>query len=575
MQQFFKSIETNLASPKNFIACSAAVYCIILLPLSIVQFHWQFVADDLTLLHAAQVNPFPIFGDWIHSHSGLYRPLVILSFFLNFTLCGYSPFSFYLVNILLHLVATLSVALLGRKLFHYAELHYSHVWSFWLGVIFLISPQNLQNVLWISGRTDVLCGMFLFASILTLIKYIESSSKYFFALFVVFQIAAFMSKETAIVILLYVLLVAFIMREKKASASAYKILLPPVTLTALYLIFRATILTSSMVAQLGELSLGLSKILKLALYGAWALTFPIDLLDGIAFFEWSRVVTVVVGVSIIIAAAVIVRQIVYNRGDNIRIGALSIGLGFASLIIYLLNFPQMRLMYMHYPFILIGIVYAMSSAKRYRPSVLASVVILHGLLLLGVFTVVSRYAKINNYVLELYKALPDKDEYQPQKQYILLSGLGRMGQSYGIPNIQYMASLKLRGDLEERNQFFSIICYYETHSLDPLHHTGEYNYVNPITIEVKATHGGSVLVPSASKKFNFADSLFYSEISKNIQVIPREMGSLRGGTAKSCTIVFNDRNLLDDVEVLHYEDSKFTRKPLKSFIADLQGKKNR
>ena len=61
-------------------------------------------------------------------------------------------------------------------------------------------------------------------------------------------------------------------------------------------------------------------------------------------------------------------------------------------------------------------------------------------------------------------------------------------------------------------------------------------------------------------------------MTKNIQIIPGEMNSLRPGGANSCEIVFNDKIIGDNVEILAYDNSKFTRKPLRSFISDLQGK---
>jgi hypothetical protein len=564
MQRLFRFVEAKLSTLKSFLIVTFFVYSVILLPLTVVVYNGQFIADDLNLLHAAQVNPFPVFSDWTHSHFGFYRPLVILSFFLNFRSCGYSPFSFYLVNFFLHLVATLSVALLGRKLFLRSEMPYSNVGSFLLGLIFLISPQNLQNILWISGRTDLLCGLFVFISLLMFIEYIESSKMYFLALFVLAQVGAYMSKETAIITNLYAIVIIVVYTPKDEKVTVSKILVPPVVLTAIYLLFRAIILKGNTFIQLGDLSFGIMKTFKFVVYGVWAMAIPIDLLDVISFLEESRFVAVVVVASVIIALAMILKQIVYNRGNNLEI----------SLVIYMLDYPQMRLIYLHYPFILIGFAYLMLGGKQRRFSLLASVLILSCLMLFGVFNVISRSVKINDYVRELYRVLPDKAEYNSQKQYILLCGLGRIGQSYGVPNLQYMASLKLRGDLVERNRSFSTICYYETHSFDPLVRTGDFQYVNPSTIEVKASQRGSVLVPFASKKFNFDDSLS-AGMSKNVRIIPIEMNRLRQGGANSCEIVFNDGNFWNNADVLIYDNNKFIRMPLESFISDLQGKRNR
>ena len=575
MQRLFRYVDGNLSTPKRFLIFTFVVYCIFLLPLTVLVYHWQFIADDLTLLHAAQKNPFPLTGDWINSIAGLYRPLVILSFFLNFKLCGYSPFSFYVVNFILHLIATSSVALLGRNLFWHSQLPYSNVYGFLLGLVFLISPQNLQNILWISGRTDLLCGMFLFISLLMFIDYIESSKKVFFALFVLFQGAAFMSKETAAITSFYALLIIFVYAPNGKSVFAMKTLVLPVAMTAVYLLFRTIILRGSTFVQLGDMSFGIMKMFKFALYGIWTMVIPIDLLDVISLSEVNRFVVIIIVMGIIIILAVILSYIVRNRGNNLKIGLLSVAIGFASLVIYMLNYPQMRLMYMHYPFILIGFVYLMMAGRPQRFLAISIVFIFTCFMLVGVFNIVSRSIKINNYTRELFRALPDSDEYQSQKQYILLSALGRIGQSYAVPNIQHMASLKMRGDLEEMNRSFSMVCYYETDSFDPLGRTADFHFVGPNTIEATASQKGSILVPSTSKKFNVNDPSYYSEMTKNIKIIPTEMDSLRQGGANSCEIIFNDKILWDSVEILTYENNKFTRTPLRSFILDLQGKSNR
>ena len=115
---------------------------------------------------------------------------------------------------------------------------------------------------------------------------------------------------------------------------------------------------------------------------------------------------------------------------------------------------------------------------------------------------------------------------------------------------------------------------HETDSFDPLDQTGTFQYISPNTIEVTASQKGSILVPSTSKKFNFDDSLS-AGMSKNVRIIPIEMNRLRQGGANSCEIVFNDGNFWNNADVLIYDNNKFIRMPLESFISDLQGKRNR
>ena len=84
-----------------------------------------FVLDDHTairdnpLVHRA--DPIEIFtsdywSGYHADHSGLYRPLTTLSYALQYRLCGPDPFSYHLVNILLHTLTTLLLYRLVRNL---------------------------------------------------------------------------------------------------------------------------------------------------------------------------------------------------------------------------------------------------------------------------------------------------------------------------------------------------------------------------------------------------------------------------------------------------------------------------
>lgn len=83
-----------------------------------------------------------------------YRPIVTVSFVLNWLLFGGAPWAFHLVNLLLHagsafLATRLALRWLGRP---------------WLavlvGVLFAVHPTRSESVIWIAGRTDVLMCIF-------------------------------------------------------------------------------------------------------------------------------------------------------------------------------------------------------------------------------------------------------------------------------------------------------------------------------------------------------------------------------------------------------------------------------
>lgn len=97
------------------------------------------------------------FGD--AGHMGYYRPVVTLSFALDYRLGRSNPFGYHLTNVSLHaLVALLVLATLRQ-------------WGAaprvaCLGaVLFAVHPAHTENVAWISGRTDILAAAFALASV--------------------------------------------------------------------------------------------------------------------------------------------------------------------------------------------------------------------------------------------------------------------------------------------------------------------------------------------------------------------------------------------------------------------------
>jgi tetratricopeptide (TPR) repeat protein len=86
--------------------------------------------------------------------SGLWRPLITLSYWVDGRLAGWSPVWFHLVNVLSHAAATAALALLmvevgvGRG-------------AVWIATIwFALMTAHVEPVAWISGRTDVWCAAF-------------------------------------------------------------------------------------------------------------------------------------------------------------------------------------------------------------------------------------------------------------------------------------------------------------------------------------------------------------------------------------------------------------------------------
>lgn len=101
--------------------------------------------------------------------SPYYRPLYMLSFWLDCQLWGLKPWGFHLTNILLHLVNTLLVFILMTHLS-------IRTWTaFFTAAFFAVHPAQTEAVASISGRGWPLVTFFLLTALLFFISYREQS----------------------------------------------------------------------------------------------------------------------------------------------------------------------------------------------------------------------------------------------------------------------------------------------------------------------------------------------------------------------------------------------------------------
>lgn len=89
----------------------------------------------------------------------MYRPLLLATFALNHSWSGYETWSYHLVNILLHALASIVVWLL------FIELRLSVCLALLGGVLFAVHPLATEPVNYISSRSELMASLFLMASL--------------------------------------------------------------------------------------------------------------------------------------------------------------------------------------------------------------------------------------------------------------------------------------------------------------------------------------------------------------------------------------------------------------------------
>lgn len=128
--------------------------------------------------------------------SNYYRPLTTFSFALDYKIWGANPFGFHLTNTVLHIGAGLLLFLL------LLETGIAPVVSFFVALIFLIHPVQVEAVAYINSRGDSFYALLLFSSVLLFARSLRSRKKkaiFFRILSVTLFLLSMLAKETALV----------------------------------------------------------------------------------------------------------------------------------------------------------------------------------------------------------------------------------------------------------------------------------------------------------------------------------------------------------------------------------------
>ena len=164
-----------------------------------------------------------------------YRPLVTLSYAIDYKIWSIDTFGYHLANTLFHIVNAILVFLLIDVLVKRKEI------ACFTALLFLIHPVQTEAVSWISGRSNVLFMFFYISSFLLYIGAWEIKSitkkASFYLLSLLFFCASLLSKEAAATLPVMILLHEILLR-KNVNKSVIKRWLPYVAILCGYLFLR-------------------------------------------------------------------------------------------------------------------------------------------------------------------------------------------------------------------------------------------------------------------------------------------------------------------------------------------------
>lgn len=137
---------------------------------------------------------------------GVYSPLVLLSYWVDYTLGGFNAGVFHTINLLIHLANVALVFTLVKKLFGRIEI------ATITAILFGIHPLSVEVVAWVTARKDLLLTLFYLLALLRYVKSLEdkeNANKHKRWTFVFFLLAL-LSKGVAVTFPVVLLLVDYL-----------------------------------------------------------------------------------------------------------------------------------------------------------------------------------------------------------------------------------------------------------------------------------------------------------------------------------------------------------------------------
>ncbi|MDD5771827.1 MAG: hypothetical protein PHO81_06310, partial [Candidatus Omnitrophica bacterium] len=185
-----------------------------------------------------------LYDHWLGAqpYDRMYRPLQLLSYRLDYDLWGLKPFGFHLSNILLHLFNSMLVFSLIWLLFKRRMLAAS------TSILFMAHPVQISSVAYVSARGDLLSAFFILCCCVMFAGFLVSGKPLAYLLSVAAALAAFLSRENAILIVFLLVLISLILEGK----IRLKYLCPFIVMSLLYPVLRFFVLGASGLSMHGD-----------------------------------------------------------------------------------------------------------------------------------------------------------------------------------------------------------------------------------------------------------------------------------------------------------------------------------
>ena len=133
-----------------------------------------FLSDDYVLIgEIARSGPY---ATWGRDTGGFLRPLAILSLYADYGIGGLTPRCYHLTGTLLHILCAVGVGLLAGEALGRGPEGVRRT-ALAAGLLFGVLPSHAEPLCWISGRADLLAGLFGVFSVMAYLRSLRLKSR--------------------------------------------------------------------------------------------------------------------------------------------------------------------------------------------------------------------------------------------------------------------------------------------------------------------------------------------------------------------------------------------------------------
>ena len=148
---------------------------------------------------------------FLQSSLGVYVPLTVLSFAVEYHFFGYDPSVYHGTNMILHVFNVALVFWLARRM------GLSAAGAFFAGLLFAVHPMRVESVVWVTERKDVLYAFFFLLSIHAYLQYLVRRRAVFFVLSVVLGLLSLLAKPAALCLPFVLAVLQYYQGQRKIS----------------------------------------------------------------------------------------------------------------------------------------------------------------------------------------------------------------------------------------------------------------------------------------------------------------------------------------------------------------------